>query len=112
MSAMKKLIIGGLAALAIVGVAPTPTASADPGCQTMLWGFLGSQRRTICDGPIRPDGSWMRYGLSGGRSGGCRRPAGATPAGAVTGRTPRGTREVYPVNPTSLPDEPGHLVGF
>jgi hypothetical protein len=26
-------------------------------CKTEPWGFLGSQRRTLCDGPISSDGS-------------------------------------------------------
>ncbi|QGJ90094.1 membrane protein [Mycobacterium phage Indlulamithi] len=40
-----------------------PKAKADGydfGCETIHWGFLGSQRRIICDGPKRPDGSWER----------------------------------------------------
>lgn len=43
-------------------VAIASVAKADPtvGCETIRWGFLGSQRRTICDGPRRPDGSWTR----------------------------------------------------
>lgn len=60
---MKKLIIGGVAALAIaLGIAPTAQASpSGMGCETIHWGFLGSQLRTICDGPRQGDGSWMRY---------------------------------------------------
>lgn len=110
---MKKLIIGGLAALAIVGVAPTPTASADPGCQTMLWGFLGSQRRTICDGPIQPDGSWMRVRAVWWPERWVPTTCGRYSCWGGYWQDAGGTREVYPVNPTSvLPDEPGHLVGF
>jgi len=39
-----------------------PRAAADPevGCESIHWGLFGSQRRLICDGPIRPDGSWER----------------------------------------------------
>lgn len=92
---------------------PAPVARADDGigCQTVLWGFLGSQRRTICDGPILADGSWLRartiwwperwIPLSCGRYscwGGYWQDAG-------------GNREVYSVNPGNvLPDEPGHLL--
>src|ERR1700749_3498158 len=36
--------------------APAPATN----CKTDLWGFLGSQRRTLCDGPISHDGSWTR----------------------------------------------------
>jgi hypothetical protein len=35
-------------------------ADYDPGCEFIRWGFVGSQERTICDGPKRPDGSWTR----------------------------------------------------
>lgn len=37
-------------------------SKADPGigCETIRWGFLGSQLRTICDGPRNADGSWNR----------------------------------------------------
>jgi hypothetical protein len=44
-------------------LAAAPTAEADDydsGCEYIRWGFLGSQMRTICDGPRRPDGSWQR----------------------------------------------------
>jgi hypothetical protein len=37
---------------------PVPTAGI---CKTEPWGFLGSQRRTLCDGPIAKDGSWSRH---------------------------------------------------
>ncbi len=36
---------------------PVPTTG---NCKTEPWGFLGSQRRTLCDGPISADGSWSR----------------------------------------------------
>ena len=59
---MKKLIVGALAAISIaLGVAPPASAYGyDAGCETIRWGFLGSQWRTVCDGPRRPDGSWER----------------------------------------------------
>ncbi|WP_396912915.1 hypothetical protein [Mycolicibacterium sp.] len=37
-----------------------PSAGATPGCESVPWGFLGSQVRTLCDGPMMADGSWMR----------------------------------------------------
>jgi hypothetical protein len=40
-----------------------PSANADDsdmGCEHIRWGFLGKDVRTICDGPLRPDGSWER----------------------------------------------------
>ena len=90
-------------------------AQANANCKTELWGFLGSQRRTLCDGPISSDGSWSRERT-------IWVPAHNTMS------TCFGTRfytscsggyfvdqhlvsnETYPVRPdTVLPDEPGHL---
>jgi hypothetical protein len=71
---MKKigvLVVSTFAALAL-GAAPSALAEGENwsapapggstvGCETIDWGFLGSQQRTICDGPRHGDGSWMRY---------------------------------------------------
>ena len=67
---MKRLVIGGLAAFALIGTPvalDTATAHADPfgvpgmGCETVRWGFLGlTQKRTICDTPRYADGHWDR----------------------------------------------------
>ncbi len=35
-------------------------ATTGVGCESIRWGFLGSQWRTICDTPRNADGSWMR----------------------------------------------------
>lgn len=57
------LIMFGLWAVHAVA---TPVAKAEPeaGCETVGWGInlFGNwtQRRTICDGPRRPDGTWER----------------------------------------------------
>lgn len=104
------------AVLAGTGLAWAGDATADsPGCESIRWGFLGSQYRTICDGPQRADGSWDRV----------RRIW--TPAGYVPRSTYCGTYscsssggyyrqestqgfERYVVFPHNvLPDEPGHL---
>ncbi|QGJ88986.1 hypothetical protein SEA_QUEENB2_36 [Mycobacterium phage QueenB2] len=56
-------ITSTIAALAVAATIAAPTANADEydtGCEHIRWGFLGSQVRTICDGPRRPDGSWQR----------------------------------------------------
>ena len=56
---MKKIIIGGLAVLAI-GLGMAPAANADPfgvpgmGCEKIHWGFLGYQRRSIATARSRP----------------------------------------------------------
>lgn len=96
-------------------VAEPPEASADPGCETVPWGFLWSQRRTICDGPILPDGSWNRARI-------VWVPAHRVPFRCTYGTysstcsggyfvpTTNVSEEVYPVRPeTVLGDEPGHL---
>jgi hypothetical protein len=107
------------AALAFTGTAFAAQADADAdpgiGCETIRWGFLGSQRRTICDGPRRPDGSWTRGRVVW------------TPAGYVPRSTYCGTyscsssggyyreetlqaKETYVVFDSNvLPDEPGWL---
>jgi len=88
-------------------------------CKTDAWGFLGGQRRELCDGPLHPDGSWIRqriiyvpahqvnrscstfgnaYSAFTNCSGGYFQPLTVV------------TQDVYPVTPaTVLPDEPGHL---
>jgi hypothetical protein len=60
-----------LAAAAVLVAVPAAIAVAAPaashaeaspgmGCETIHWGFLGSDRRQICDGPKQADGSWQR----------------------------------------------------
>ncbi len=122
---IRRVVIAGAAvgvAIALGGVASAGDAHAAPGCETVPWGFLGSKNRTICDGPMQADGSWVRHraiwwkakqvpltcnswnagGYSGGYGsstciGGYVEPAG-------------GTRESYLVtDATVLPDEPGYL---
>lgn len=123
------IAIAAAAALAIAGAA-APHAKADGlngptslGCtaQTDLWGFLGSQRRTLCDWPARPDGSWTRERLVwipehdvpftcdtyGGRY-----SSHTTCGGGYHVDVTQVSDEAYPVTPdTVLPDEPGHLDG-
>uniref|UniRef100_A0AAU8GRR5 CDGP domain-containing protein n=1 Tax=Mycobacterium phage Pharb TaxID=3136626 RepID=A0AAU8GRR5_9VIRU len=118
---MKSLRVGlAAAAVAVAAVTSAPIASADydPGCKVDLWGFLGSSRRLICDGPLQPDGSWMRSRefyvpahhvplrttCSGSYSVTC-----TTTGGYFQERQSDGI-EVYPVTPaTLLGDEPPHL---
>lgn len=116
-----KLILAGLVAGTIGGaaIALAAPSSADPGCQTVMWGFLGSQRRTICDGPVQPDGSWLRarvittpahqtstscysYGSGSFVNMNC------TPGMFIPEQV--NDKQLYPVTPdTVLPDEPGYL---
>jgi hypothetical protein len=110
------LLVAGMASVAI----HAPAAKAEPpNCQTSPWGFLGSQRREICDGPVQPDGSWMRHRVIGipahyeNPSSSCYGDEGYSnctfyPGGWVDDQI--SDDETYPVNPdTVLPDEPGHL---
>jgi hypothetical protein len=91
-----------------------------PTCKTEPFGFLGSQRRTLCDGPIAKDGSWSRertiwvpahYSMPictshSGRS--FSSYSDCYGGGMVNERLI--SNETYPVRPeTVLSDEPGHL---
>ena len=125
---LRRSIAGALLATAItataVGLAATSHADPAPGgppgaiCKTDPWGFLGSQRRTLCDGPISTDGSWMRertiwvpahqtmYSCYGGSD----RSYSRTCTGGYWINERLVSNETYPVRPeTVLPDEPGHL---
>lgn len=62
---MVKFMAGLFAVAAAAGFSITaaPCAQAypaPPGCESIPWGFLASQVRSICDGPQRGDGSWDR----------------------------------------------------
>ena len=65
---VKAIMAGTLLASSAVFGPATPTAHAYPGdpmpgCETTPLGAL------ICDGPIRPDGSWQRCGYKPGVGG-------------------------------------------
>jgi hypothetical protein len=108
------------AAAAVAAAASTvllaPVAGAAPaGCESVPWGFLGSQTRTLCDGPMLGDGSWMRARV-------VWVPAHQVPFTCSYGRYSSScsggyfvddrivSQERYPVRPeTVLPDEPGYL---
>jgi hypothetical protein len=100
---------------------PSP-ALGNANCKTEGWGFLGSQRRTLCDGPIQGDGSWSRertfwvpaHEVSslctsyGGSSSTFMRYS--TCSGGYFVPQHVVSSEIYPVRPDSvLSDEPGHL---
>jgi hypothetical protein len=122
MPAVKRLVISGLAVLAIATGAATPVAHADPfgvpgmGCETVRWGFLGlTQKRSICDSPRYADGHWDRTRIIWS-------PAHYVAASSYCGTysctysegynvdTQIYGKETYPVNDDDvLPDEPGWL---
>jgi hypothetical protein len=114
------------AILGATGVGYATDAHADPlsGCQDDLWIVpFQSTRRVICDGAIRPDGSWLRarefytpahdVPLTTRCSGGVYYSSCTTTGGYFQPRTSQGV-ETYIVFPDNvLPDEPPHLVnGF
>ena len=115
----------GLAAMADADDgAPAPNfagpAHADANCKTDPWGFLGSQRRTLCDGPTSSDGSWSRertiwvpahYSTPICTTSGSRSSSSYTScSGGYFVNQREVSNETYPVRPdTVLPDEPGHL---
>ncbi len=114
---MPKKLATVLAAAAASGAIAAPPANADvqPGCESIPWGFLGTQTRSICDGPLQADGSWVRFRMVW------------VPAHQVPVRTSCGTyicttsggywqdeqvfeKVKYPVTPdTVVPGEPGWL---
>lgn len=113
-------IVGAAAAalvLAGTGIGYASEASADNGirCQTDLWGFLGSQRRELCDTPRQADGSWMRsrivYVPSGWVNGYCSGSRYYWSCSPGYWRPYREvSSEIYPVtDQTKLPDEPGNI---
>jgi hypothetical protein len=101
---------------------PTPdfasSARPDAHCKTEPFGFLGFQRRTLCDGQISSDGSWSRERT-------IWVPAHRTPETCISSGDYHSlsfcsggywvdhrlvSNETYPVRPeTVLPDEPGHV---
>jgi hypothetical protein len=55
-------VLAAAPALIALGVPAASHADTNPGmgCETIHWGFLGSDRRQICDGPKQADGTWQR----------------------------------------------------
>ena len=115
-------VVTGLAmAAAVVALMLTPPEvhAAPAGCEQIPWGFLGTQQRLICDGPVRPDGSWERTRTIGvpahyrNASSSCYGGSYSSsctfyPAGWVEQVTVEDTSYiVFPFN--VLPNEPGHL---
>lgn len=105
-----------IGAFVVTGIGWASHANAAPGigCETIRWGFLGTQRRTVCDTPRRADGSWTRarevWVPAGWVPGYC---SGSYWVSCSQGYyRERGTVafETYPVtDATVLPDEPGWL---
>ena len=135
---LRRNVAGALLAMAFAstGIGLAATAYADDGapapstdaaaaapapavnCKTEPFGLLGSQRRTLCDGPIAHDGSWSRTrtiwvpahytpGMCYGGSYNWR--LAVCDSGRFVDQREI-SNDTYPVRPeTVLPDEPGHL---
>lgn len=109
------------AAIAASLIAGGGQAQADPivACKTDGWGFLFSQRRELCDGPLRPDGSWLRRRIiyvpahqvsTTCNTYGTRWSSSTTCSGGGWQPYREISNETYPVTPeTVLADEPGNL---
>lgn len=116
----------GIAIATTLAAAPLLTATAahanpvsgHSNCDIAPWGFLGSQRRLICDSPIVRDGSWTRERVvytpahfapsysscSGGSYSYCTFYQGGFVDDYIT------ADDTYTVTAdTVLADEPGHL---
>ena len=107
---MRRICAVALAVVSLVTI-PIPVAQAAPGCVQQPWMiFLRMTMRTICDGPLQPDGSWIRRRLF-------YAPETYVPVSCSRYSCTGGywlneyvDLEEYPVNPgTVLPDEPGWI---
>ncbi|MGO8940448.1 MAG: hypothetical protein ACLQLO_26195 [Mycobacterium sp.] len=118
-----RLIIAIALGAGTLALAPTASANQVPGhpnCDVVPWGFLGlTQKRIICDGPIQPDGSWMRHRWQGVPAH-YENPSSSCSIGSYSshctyyegGWVEDDVRddESYRVTPdTIVPGEPGHL---
>jgi hypothetical protein len=98
-----------------VGYAAHAEAAQGIGCETIHWGFLGGQRRTICDTPKRPDGSWTRareIWVPAGyipRSTYCGTYSCSSSGGYYRERGTVAYEEYVVFDSNVLPDEPGWL---
>lgn len=62
---LRRLLLATAACVVLAGTGIGFASHADAApsgvsCRTDPWGFLASQRRTLCDGPVQADGSWQR----------------------------------------------------
>ena len=96
----------------------THSSRPDANCRTEPFGMLGSQRRTLCDGPLAKDGSWTRertiWVPAHRTTSTCYSSSNdhyfSTCSGGYWVDQKLISNETYPVRPeTVLPDEPGHV---
>ncbi len=79
--AVPTLVATMIAASGLIFAAPAK-ADYEIGCEHSRWGFLGSELRTICDGPRETDGSWERGRVIS--KGGYWKPAQTTCSGTYS----------------------------
>ncbi|MET0704607.1 MAG: hypothetical protein ABWY93_33585 [Mycobacterium sp.] len=114
-------VLAAAPALIAVSTATSSQAQMAPspgmGCETVHWGFLGFDRRQICDGSKQADGTWQRtrtvFTPSYVKPLTCNSSSSGTlvqcTGGYAVPETTQ-TQESYVVAPdTVLPDEPGWL---
>jgi hypothetical protein len=115
------LVLASMGVVATAAIVEAPHAKADPppNCNVAPWGILRLKTRIICDGPIQPDGSWMRHRIIGIPAH-YENPSSSCSSGEYYSNCtyyPGGwvddqisDNETYPVTAgTVLPDEPGHM---
>ena len=116
-------IRAAVAAAVTAGLVTPATATADtpppPGCVSQFWMVgLRSTTRIICDGPLQPDGGWMRarafYAPAYTSSGWSNCYGGLYYSNCVYTAPQQvaeyDVRDYYPVTPaTVLADEPGYV---
>lgn len=118
----RKTLTAAVVIAAALGMTPAPEARADTvtGCEVIsgFW-FMKGTKRSICDGALRPDGSWLRarefwtpayYKPIRTSCYGSYYVSCTTTGGYWVDRSSDGV-ETYVVYPDNvLPDEPPHLV--
>ena len=116
-TALRTLTSVGFGGLLVAGLITATPAEAAPsvGCESIRWGFLGSQVRTICDGPKRADGSWdreHRIWTPAGyvpRSTYCGTYSCSSSGGYYRQESTQGYERYVVFDHNVLPDEPGWL---
>jgi hypothetical protein len=110
------LVTTALTAGSVVTAAESRADTTEPGCVSQFWMIgLRATTRFICDGPIQPDGSWMRARAFYARAFTAAGYANCWGYGYCTFMPPReipeyDKRDYYRVTlDTVLPDEPGHI---
>lgn len=105
------LVFGSVYGLGMIYIARAQAIPPGMGCETVDWGFLGYQNRTICDGPRRADGSWSRVRVIWTPAGYVRGYCGTYScySGYYRDESIQGREEYVVFDSNVLPDEPPWL---